>query len=138
MAQEIVSLAYCTRSAVVLEELRHIRKRFSKKYLSNFPGARNLRHRLNRWIYGYFYRFLLRICSLYGVLFVAVPARYTSQRCPRCGRATKSARVTRSLYVCPYCSLTVNADRNASRNIAYRGFILLVLPLYSSWFFYPH
>ncbi|MHA1852650.1 MAG: RNA-guided endonuclease InsQ/TnpB family protein [Candidatus Heimdallarchaeaceae archaeon] len=137
IAHEIVSLAYCTRSAVVVEELRHIRKRFSKKYLKNFPGARNLRRRLNRWIYGYFYTFLLRLCSLYGVPFVAVPARYTSQRCSRCGRVTKSARVTRSLYICPHCSLTVNSDRNASRNIAYRGLILLGLPLYSSWFFYP-
>ncbi|MHA1778544.1 MAG: zinc ribbon domain-containing protein, partial [Candidatus Heimdallarchaeaceae archaeon] len=138
IAHEIVSLAYCTRSAVAVEELRHIRKRFSKKHLKNFPGARNLRRRLNRWVYGYIYTFLLRICSLYGVPFVAVPARYTSQRCSRCGRVTKSARVNRSLYVCPHCSLTVNSDRNASRNIAYRGIILLGLPLYSSWFFYPH
>ncbi|MHA1685736.1 MAG: zinc ribbon domain-containing protein [Candidatus Heimdallarchaeaceae archaeon] len=66
-----------------------------------------------------------------------IKVHHTSQRCSRCGRVTKSARVNRSLYVCPYCSLTVNADRNASRNISYRGLIILALPLYSSWFFYP-
>ena len=123
---------------MVVEELKGIIKKFTKQSLKGFKGARLLRRHLNLWTYNLFYTALQRLSSLHGVPFLPVPAHHTSQICSRCGRKTRSARVTRSLYICPHCSLKLNADRNASRNIAYRGLVILGLPLYSSWFFYPH
>ena len=135
VARDIVYLAYSTCSAVVVEDLRHLNRRFTKHSHPKLP--RSLRRRLHRWLYGYFYRFLQRLCSLYGVPFVVVPPTFSSQVCSRCGRRTKSARHGR-LYHCPYCSLKLHSDRNASRNLSYLGLIVLSLPLFSSWFFYPH
>ena len=45
------------------------------------------------------------------------PARYTSQKCSRCGTILRSNRKSQSLYICNQCFLHLNADLNASRNI---------------------
>lgn len=52
-----------------------------------------------------------------GLKVVSVDPRYTSQTCHVCGRKEKSNRQTQSRFHCDNCSLTVNADINAARNI---------------------
>ena len=52
-----------------------------------------------------------------GVQVVAVDPRYTSQKCSRCGKTSKSNRnLDRHLYSCS-CGLHLNDDLNAARNI---------------------
>ncbi|MGB2580964.1 MAG: zinc ribbon domain-containing protein [Thermoplasmata archaeon] len=47
-------------------------------------------------------------------------ARYTSQRCSRCGDIRKSNR-TGLVYRCKACAFELHADLNAARNIASLG-----------------
>jgi len=52
-----------------------------------------------------------------GVQVVAVDPRYTSQKCSRCGKTSKSSRdLGQHLYSCS-CGLHLNDDLNAARNI---------------------
>lgn len=62
-----------------------------------------------------------------GVTIHHVPAYYTSQRCSECGVIDRRARENQACYTCrnPQCAnyrVTVNADINAARNIAWVAF----------------
>jgi transposase len=48
-----------------------------------------------------------------------IKPQYTSQRCNKCGCIDKENRQTQEQFVCTTCGHKDNADRNASRNIAY-------------------
>jgi len=52
-----------------------------------------------------------------GIRVVYVDARYTSQKCSRCGYISRSNRIDQSHFVCKHCGFSLNADLNASRNI---------------------
>ena len=43
---------------------------------------------------------------------------YTSQTCSRCGHVDKENRQTQETFVCTKCGFELNADHNASINIA--------------------
>ena len=43
---------------------------------------------------------------------------YTSQTCSRCGNIDKENRQTQEKFECTKCGLKLNADHNASINIA--------------------
>ena len=47
-----------------------------------------------------------------------VPAAYTSQRCPACGRVDGRSRESQPRFRCTACGYAGNADVNAARNIA--------------------
>lgn len=54
-----------------------------------------------------------------------VPAQYTSQRCPRCGRINKANRDhQKHLYVCDRCSYQSNDDRIGAMNIYQLGLMV--------------
>ena len=55
-------------------------------------------------------------------LVIKVPAQYTSQRCPRCGRINKANR-NHSLhfYKCDRCGYSSNDDRIGAMNIYQLG-----------------
>lgn len=51
-----------------------------------------------------------------------VSPKYTSQRCPRCGRILKSNRHRETHeYVCDACGYRTNDDRAGAMNIHYLG-----------------
>lgn len=53
---------------------------------------------------------------------IEASAKYTSQRCPRCGRIDKENRNHElHLYKCDRCGYSTNDDRLASINIQYLG-----------------
>jgi putative transposase len=54
---------------------------------------------------------------------VRVPARYTSQRCSRCGGVAPKALSVRT-HVCARCGYAADRDVNAARNILRRGVAL--------------
>ena len=56
-----------------------------------------------------------------GGLLIKVPARYTSQTCPRCGHVSSSNRKTQSDFKCTKCGYAANADFVAAKNILGRG-----------------
>ena len=56
-----------------------------------------------------------------GGLLIKVPARYTSQTCPRCGHVSSSNRKTQPDFKCTKCGYAANADFVAAKNILRRG-----------------
>jgi transposase len=91
--------------------------------LEKLTGIRNSRLRkaqrkdLNKWNFFQFEQFLSYKAKAKGIGVEYVPARYTSQKCSKCGVVLKSNRKSQSVYVCGHCGLCIHADLNASRNI---------------------
>jgi len=56
-----------------------------------------------------------------GKKVVLVDPRNTSQLCSGCGKMVNKS-LSQRLHICPYCSLSVDRDLNASFNILDRGF----------------
>jgi putative transposase len=56
---------------------------------------------------------------------LAVPAKYTSQKCSCCGHVDKESRVSQSDFCCTKCGFVLNADINAAKNILAAGHAVL-------------
>ena len=95
-------------STIILENLKGIR---------NAKARKEQRKELNKWNFYQFEQFLKYKAMAKGIRIEYVPARYTSQKCSRCGIILKSNRKSQAVYICKHCSLSLNADLNASRNI---------------------
>ena len=61
-----------------------------------------------------------RFCEENGVLFTKINPAYTSQTCSSCGAIDKTNRKGES-YQCKVCGINIDADYNASINIAKKG-----------------
>ena len=56
---------------------------------------------------------------------IEIPAQYTSQRCPRCGRINKDNRDhDLHLYKCDRCGYSSNDDRVGAMNIYALGLMV--------------
>lgn len=95
----------------------------STMVLENLKGIRNAKARkeqkkdLNKWNFYQFEQFLSYKAKSKGIAIEYTPARYTSQKCSRCGHTERGNRKFQSVFVCKHCSFSLNADLNASRNI---------------------
>jgi putative transposase len=76
--------------------------------------------KLSGWSYFQFQKFLEYKAENLGKQVVYVKPNYTSQCCSMCGHIDKNNR-TKSNFKCNKCSFELNADLNASRNIAELG-----------------
>jgi len=63
-----------------------------------------------------------------GKLLYTINPKYTSQQCLRCNHTSKLNRITQRQFKCIKCNFEMNADFNASANIALR-FAIKVLKL---------
>jgi IS605 OrfB family transposase len=95
-------------STIILEKLTGIR---------NAKARKEQRKELNKWNFFQFEQFLKYKAMAKGIRVKYTPARYTSQKCSKCGTILKSNRKSQAIYLCSHCSLSLNADLNASRNI---------------------
>ena len=95
-------------STIILENLKGIR---------NAKARKEQRKELHKWNFFQFEQFLKYKAMAKGIKVEYTPARYTSQKCSRCGTILKSNRKSQAIYLCKHCSLSLNADLNASRNI---------------------
>jgi IS605 OrfB family transposase len=100
---------------IVLEILTNIRDRCGAK------GKVHKKHRakMGRWSFKRLENAITYNAELRGIYVERVKTHYTSQTCSMCGEINKSNRRSQSLYSCS-CGLTLNADLNAARNIAYK------------------
>jgi len=94
---------------VALEDLTDIRTRTKSR--------KKQRRRMHSWAFKRLQDFLAYKSALAGVHVVYVDARYTSQKCNRCGHTEKANRPSQSEFRCRACGHTLNADLNAARNI---------------------
>ena len=74
---------------------------------------------MNSWSYGELQRQIEYKARWEGVKVIYVVARGTSAKCSTCGSKLNPNR-HRTLY-CPKCSITVDRDENAAKNILSRG-----------------
>ena len=109
VAKEIVSLVPAG-GVIVLEKLKGIRERIrvSKKN----------RRWIHSWNFAQLQQFIEYKAQSKGVKVVYIDARYSSQRCSKCRYVSKNNRKDQSHFVCKSCGFSLNADLNASRNIA--------------------
>lgn len=98
-------------TTLVVENLTNIRTRVKQR------GATQ-RRRLHSWSFAQLRRFLTYKAEAAGCLVVGVDPRHTSQTCSRCGVQDKRSRISQAIFCCRSCGFELNADLNASRNIA--------------------
>ena len=53
-----------------------------------------------------------------GIKVKYINPAYTSQKCSKCGNIDKENRIDQATFICKKCDLKINADYNASLNIA--------------------
>ena len=53
-----------------------------------------------------------------GIKVKYINPAYTSQKCSKCGNIDKENRIDQATFICKECGLKINADYNASLNIA--------------------
>jgi len=96
-------------STIVLEELTGIRQ--------NVRLRKKQRTEVHKWNFYQFEQFLKYKAEEKGIQVEYVSARYTSQKCSKCGHISRSNRKTQSNFKCVQCSYQLNADLNAAFNI---------------------
>ena len=94
---------------IVLEDLKHIRK--------NMKANRKVRRKLHSWSFYQLEQFLIYKAEADGIKVDFVDARYTSQKCSKCGHIERGNRLYQSGFKCKQCGFSLSADLNASRNI---------------------
>lgn len=100
-------------SVIVVENLTDIRSRTKQR-------GRKQRRRHHSWSYRQLRTFITYKAEGAGCQVIAVDPRHTSQRCSKCGHVHKQNRPTQSVFHCRECGYEVNADLNASRNVAWK------------------
>lgn len=103
---------YGSNTIYALEDLTDVRFATEK-------SPKDQRYEMLSWAFYQFEQFLTYKANLNSSAVVKVPAKYTSQRCPKCGRIHKDNRV--HLYTCDKCGYKSNDDRLAAMNIQFLG-----------------
>jgi IS605 OrfB family transposase len=73
---------------------------------------------LRNWSYHQLQQFIEYKAKTYGIIVRKVNPYHTSQNCSECGHWEKGQRISQSEFKCKSCGFELNADLNASRNIA--------------------
>jgi IS605 OrfB family transposase len=94
----------CTH--IAFENLTDIRKRMA--------GAK----RFHAWAFRRLYQYVEYKAEMVGIEVEQVSPAYTSQRCSSCGFTHEDNRRSKHQFVCQKCECELNADYNASKNIA--------------------
>jgi putative transposase len=89
------------------------------------PNGARAKTGLNRSIsdagWGQFVSILRAKAEDAGRAWIEVNPQHTSDRCERCGHATRANRVTQAEFACQGCGHTAPADEHAARNILRAG-----------------
>jgi len=104
-------------TTIILEKLTDINKAVKKKRRKTKKDRQHRREH-SSWSYYQLEEFIKYKAEFRGIKVDYVDARYTSQKCSKCGHTTKSNRTTQSSFKCVECGYQLNADLNASFNIS--------------------
>ncbi len=92
------------------------------------PNGARAKAGLNRSIYdaawGMFLRVLAAKAESAGRTTISVDARWTSQRCAKCGHVAEGNRTSQAAFRCLACGHEAHADVNAAINILRAGLVL--------------
>jgi IS605 OrfB family transposase len=114
ISNQIVSLAKEFNANIVIERLKHLRKRRKE-------WSKKSRRKVNRIPYGFLKHALKNVAERGGVIIEEIKSNYTSQTCPRCGHVSKENWRRYSYFKCIRCGYEADRDRVASLNIALRA-----------------
>jgi putative transposase len=117
ITKDIIQKAKETKSALVLEDIKGIRKLYRK---GNGQGNK-FRRKLNSWSFYEFQRQLQYKAAWEGIPVWFVDPKRTSQLCPGCGGQLQEDRLCRRKLWCINCGKLMDRDVVASMNIAYKG-----------------
>jgi IS605 OrfB family transposase len=112
ISKRLVSKAKARSSAIVLEDLSGIAERTTVR--------RQQRARRSNWSFYQLRQFIEYKARIAGVPVVTVDPAYTSQTCSECGHCDSKNR-NGSDFECRECGHSMDADKNAARNIAVRA-----------------
>jgi len=113
ISKAIVAKAKDTKSSIILEDLKNIRKRTTVR-----KKQRTTHH---SWGFHQLAQFIEYKALLAGVSVIYIDPRNTSRECIACGCIDKANRKSQSVFSCVKCGYTANADINAAMVIANRG-----------------
>jgi len=111
ISKQIVRLAEDTNRGIALENLKGFKVSVRKAQREQF----------GKWSFNELGNFIDYKARLKGIPIFFVDPKNTSRTCSRCGCVSKSNRKTQSKFVCVQCGFSLNADLNASKNIASLG-----------------
>lgn len=111
ISRQIVNEAINHKAEVIaFEKLTDIRKR-AKQW------RKKEKAKVNLWAFSKLQQYVQYKALEVGIDTILVEAKHTSQRCSKCGHIEPANRNGLN-FVCKYCGYSLNADFNASRNIA--------------------
>lgn len=110
LSKRIVAKAECTKRAIAMEDLTHIRTRMK--------AQRSQRATLHSWAFAQLRSFIAYKAQLRGVPVHVVDPRNTSRASPACGHCAKENRKTQASFVCTSCGFAGPADVIAAVNIS--------------------
>ncbi len=113
LSKRIVAKAECTKRAIALEDLTHIRTRIKAR--------RSQRATLHSWAFAQLRGFISYKAQRAGVPIHFIDPRNTSRTCPVCGHCAKENRKTQASFVCTSCGFAGPADVIAAENIRVLG-----------------
>lgn len=110
ISKKIVNSDY---TVFALENLKNIKEATRKYY-------KKTRKMVGNWSFSQLQQFIKYKSERLGKTVIFIDPKYTSQQCSKCGCIDKSNRKG-SVFKCKNCSFQLDADLNASRNIARIG-----------------
>ena len=108
---------YGANTLFVLEDLEGVS--FAEENLRR--NGSSSRRKLTSWAFFQFEEFLTYKAREIGAKVLKVPAKYTSQRCPKCGKIEKNQRDRDNHEYHCTCGFRSNDDRSAAINIQLLG-----------------
>ncbi len=124
ISKDIVKNAKETKSMIVLEDLKGIRKLYRK---GNGQGKR-YRRKLNSWSFYELQRQIQYKAVWDGISVKFIDPRRTSKLCPKCGKRIQEDKQNRRKLWCNNCMIQMDRDVAASMNIAYKGWTRFIHP----------
>ena len=94
--------------------------------LEDLTGIKQKNRILESWSYYELVSFIIYKAAKYAIEVRKINPKNTSNICSCCGNLEDGQRVSQSLFVCKACGAELNADFNASRNIAMSQDFVLV------------
>ncbi len=117
ISKDIVSRAVESRSMIVLEDIKGIRKLYRK---GNGRGNK-FRRRLNSWSFYELQRQIEYKSTWEGIPVRFVDPKRTSMLCPICGDRLQEDTQNRRKLLCINCKKSMDRDVVAALNISYKG-----------------
>ncbi|MEM3007820.1 MAG: transposase, partial [Candidatus Nitrosotenuis sp.] len=124
ISKHIVQEAKRTKSMIIFEDLKGIRKLYRK---GNGQGNK-FRRKLNSWSFYEFQRHVEYKAAWEGIPVKFVNPKRTSMLCPVCGGRLQEDRQNRRKLLCTNCGKSMDHDVVASMNVAHKGWARFTHP----------